>query len=57
MIHLICGPIGVGKSTIAHQIAEQHSAIRFSEDERLSKLFIPDVPQDLMSCSDEIIST
>ena len=56
MIHLICGPIGAGKTTIAHQIAEQYGAIRFSEDEWLSKLFIPDAPQDLMSCSDDIIS-
>jgi len=49
MIHLVCGHIGAGKTTYAHEIATKHSAIRFSEDEWLSKLFIPDAPEDLLS--------
>lgn len=48
MIHLICGPIGAGKTTFAHKIAESHNAIRFSEDEWLSQLFVPDAPEGLL---------
>ena len=57
MIHLICGPIGAGKTTIAHQLAEQHNAIRFSEDEWLSNLFIPDAPENLLDESIEMLAT
>ena len=49
MIHLVCGPIGAGKTTYASAISAKHSAIRFSEDEWLSKLFIPDAPENLLS--------
>ena len=49
MIHLVCGPIGAGKTTYAHEIALKHNAIRFSEDEWLSKLFVPDAPEGLLS--------
>jgi len=48
MIHLICGPIGAGKTTIAHKISEDCGAIRFSEDEWLNILFIPDAPNTLL---------
>lgn len=48
MIHLICGPIGAGKTTVAHRLAEQHNAIRFSEDEWLSELFVSDAPEGLL---------
>lgn len=56
MIHLICGPIGAGKTTIANQLAEQHSAIRFSEDEWLSNLFIPDAPENLLDQPIEVVA-
>ena len=56
MIHLICGPIGAGKTTIAHQLAEQHGAIRFSEDEWLSHLFIPDAPENLLDEPMEMVA-
>lgn len=49
MIHLVCGPIGAGKTTYAHEIAAKNNAIRFSEDEWLSKLFVPDAPEGLLS--------
>lgn len=49
MIHLICGPIGAGKTQYAHDLAVQHNAIRFSEDEWLAKLFVPDAPEGLLS--------
>jgi len=57
VIHLVCGPIGAGKTTVAHDLAEQHGAIRFSEDEWLSKLFIPDAPPDLIHAPVEQIAT
>jgi len=49
MIHLVCGPIGAGKTTYAHEIAAKYNAVRFSEDEWLSKLFVPDAPEGLLS--------
>lgn len=48
MIHLVCGPIGAGKTTYARKIAQQHNAIYFSEDEWLSRLFVADAPADLL---------
>ena len=48
MIHLICGPIGAGKTTFARKISDEYKAIRFSEDEWLSKLFVPDAPEGLL---------
>ena len=48
MIHLVCGPIGAGKTTYAKQLAKEKNAIRFSEDEWLAKLFVPDAPEDLL---------
>jgi len=48
VIHLICGPIGAGKTTVAHEVAIKHNAIRFSEDEWLSRLFVPDAPEGLL---------
>lgn len=48
MIHLVCGPIGAGKTTYAKQLAKEKNAIRFSEDEWLAKLFVPDAPEGLL---------
>lgn len=56
MIHLICGPIGAGKTTAAIRLAKEQKAIRFSEDEWLAKLFIPSAPVDLMQQPMEVIS-
>jgi len=55
MIYMVCGPIGAGKTTIAHRLAEELGAIRFSEDEWLSRLFVPDAPSGLMDGSAEQI--
>lgn len=49
MIHLVCGPIGAGKTTYALDLAEKERAIRFSEDEWLDKLFVPDAPKGLLA--------
>ena len=48
MIHLVCGPIGAGKTTYAITLAKKESAIRFSEDEWLARLFVPDAPEGLL---------
>ncbi|MDH5729278.1 MAG: ATP-binding protein [Gammaproteobacteria bacterium] len=48
MIHLVCGPIGAGKTAFAQQLAEQQNAIRFSEDEWLARLFVADAPEGLL---------
>ena len=36
MIHLVCGPIGAGKTTYVITLAKKENAIRFSEVERFS---------------------
>ena len=56
MIHLICGPIGAGKTTFAHNLAEQRRAIRFSEDEWMSTLFVPDAPEGLLNEPIELVA-
>lgn len=56
MIHLVCGPIGAGKTTYARRIAEECDAIRFSEDEWLSKLFVVDAPEGLLNEPMDIVS-
>ncbi len=48
MIRLVCGPIGAGKTTYAMALAEQTRSIRFSEDEWLAKLFVPDASEGLL---------
>ncbi len=48
MIHLVCGPIGAGKTTYAMGLAEETNSIRFSEDEWLARLFVPDAPEELL---------
>jgi predicted kinase len=37
--HLVCGYAASGKSTLARQLAQEHSAILLSEDQWLSALF------------------
>ena len=55
MIYLICGPIGAGKTTYAVELAKKENAIRFSEDEWLAKLFVPDAPDGLLSESMQVV--
>ncbi|NOZ51906.1 MAG: ATP-binding protein [Gammaproteobacteria bacterium] len=56
MIHMICGPVGSGKTTIAHRLADEHGAICFSEDEWLNTLFFADVRPGLMDEPSEQIA-
>ena len=55
MIHLVCGPIGAGKTTYAKALSDKERAICFSEDEWLSKLFVPDAPEGLLSESMQVV--
>lgn len=46
-LHLIYGPQGAGKSTLALQLADTQRALRFSIDEWMGQLFGPDLPQPI----------
>jgi len=46
-IHMICGPVGVGKTTYAAKLAADIGAVRFSIDDWISELFFPDGPMPL----------
>ena len=47
VIHMICGPVGAGKTTYAIRLAEELGAVRFSIDDWISQLFFPDKPEPL----------
>jgi predicted kinase len=47
IIHMICGPVGAGKTTYAISLADELGAIRFSLDDWISELFFPDKPDPL----------
>ena len=46
-VHLVIGPQGAGKSTVAMQLAQHESAVRFSIDEWMQTLFGPDLPKPM----------
>jgi predicted kinase len=45
--HLICGSVGAGKTTYAMALAERVRGVRFSADEWMVNLFLPDRPEPL----------
>jgi predicted kinase len=47
-LHLFCGKMAAGKSTLARQLAKQHNAILLIEDDWLSKLY-PEEITDITS--------
>lgn len=49
-LHLMCGKIASGKSTLAKTLATEHSAILLSEDYWLSRLY----PDDITSVADYV---
>ena len=48
-VHIVFGPLGAGKSTIARQLAAQNNAVRFSIDEWMIQLFGADLPKSMSS--------
>lgn len=42
--HLVCGPTGAGKTTLALRLAQEHGALPFSIDDWMVRLFGPDRP-------------
>ena len=47
-LHLMCGKIASGKSTLAQLVAEEHRALVLSEDQWLSRLY----PEQIKSVAD-----
>lgn len=45
-IHLLIGPVGAGKSTVALALCREHHALRLTLDEWMTILFRPDRPAD-----------
>lgn len=46
-VHLVFGPQGAGKSTLARELTDSTSGVRFSIDEWMGELYVPDVPKPL----------
>ncbi|PCI34341.1 MAG: hypothetical protein COB54_00685 [Alphaproteobacteria bacterium] len=42
-VHLICGPVGAGKTTFAKQLCQETGALHFSIDQWMTSLFTPDL--------------
>ncbi|WP_231139223.1 AAA family ATPase [Pseudomonas fluorescens] len=51
VLHLLCGKIASGKSTLARSLKAEHSAILLSEDHWLSKLY----PDQIKSVADYVL--
>ena len=47
MIHLLFGPLGAGKSTLALQLSAAHRGVRLGIDEWMAELYAPDMPQPM----------
>lgn len=55
-LHLFCGKMAAGKSTLARELAARHSAVLISEDEWLSLLYPEGINtfQDYLTCSSRL---
>lgn len=47
-MHLICGPLGAGKTTLARRLEREHAALRFSLDEWVMELFGSEAPEPMV---------
>jgi predicted kinase len=47
LVHLVCGPTGAGKTTLAVRLADELKAVRFSIDEWMTALFWKDSPRPI----------
>ncbi|MEG1768238.1 MAG: ATP-binding protein [Comamonas sp.] len=48
VLHMLCGKIASGKSTLARQLAEQPGTVRINEDDWLSRLY----PNEILAIAD-----
>lgn len=49
-VHLLIGPVGAGKSTLARSLAQEHQALPLILDSWFTRLFSPDrPPEDVMT--------
>src|SRR6186713_373493 len=46
-VHMICGPLGAGKTTFARRLAHQTLSVRFSLDEWIMQLFGTEAPEPM----------
>lgn len=53
-IHLMCGYIGFGKTTVAKQIEQETGARRFTPDDVMIELFGTDVGDDFMEKANKV---
>jgi len=51
VLHLLCGKIASGKSTLARQLAEAHGSVLISEDQWLAGLY----PEQIHSIADYLL--
>ena len=50
IVHLVCGPVGAGKTTYSRKLASERHAVVFSIDEWMQNLFVADLsPQTEMA--------
>jgi len=47
-VHIICGPLGAGKTTVARRLAQTQGALRFSLDEWVMQLFGTEAPHPMV---------
>lgn len=47
VVHLVFGPQGAGKSTFARELSDSVAGVRFSIDEWMGDLYVPDAPKPL----------
>lgn len=55
-LHMLCGKIAAGKSTLAHHLAQAENTVRLAEDDWLAALFEEELktPQDYLRLSDRL---
>jgi len=55
-LHLLCGKIAAGKSTLARRLAAQPGTVLLTEDDLLSRLFPGEIKslEDYVRCSDRV---
>ncbi|WP_447767318.1 AAA family ATPase [Pseudomonas kilonensis] len=46
-VHIVFGPLGAGKSTLARKLSAKLTGVRFSIDEWMFRLYGPDLPQPM----------